>query len=349
MSEFVAKSLGVSDSSSVGKNNTNDGDIYKATFISTLVNVSDLAVHFPVKTREGRQFVRPVDEVSFTIGKGEVLALVGESGSGKTTIGRALVRILEPVSGCIEVVGRDVAHIRGSELKGYRNIAQMIFQDPFGSLNPVKTVERHLQFPLHKHTGTQGVALSERMNQLLDQVGLTPVAEMRQKYPHELSGGQRQRLAIARALAVQPKLIVADEPISMLDVSIRAGILKLMNQLRTEMGLSYLYITHDLASARYFGDRIMVLYGGRMMETARSDELIRHPMHPYTRLLLAATPGSPVTGPLPETSNQPPNLLEGRQGCPFAPRCPLVTQECHTAQPELRELDARHQVACHHA
>lgn len=316
--------------------------------VNTLVNVKDLIVHFALKTREGRRFVRPVDGVSFAIHKSEVLALVGESGSGKTTIGRALVRILEPVSGRIEVANRDVAHIQGRDLKDYRKTAQMIFQDPFGSLNPVKTVERHLRFPLSKHLGSNDTGLSEKVNQLIERVGLTPVAEMKQKYPHELSGGQRQRLAIARALAVQPKLVVADEPISMLDVSIRAGVLKLMNQLRTDMGLSYLYITHDLASARYFGDRIMVLYGGRVMETARSDELIRHPMHPYTRLLLAATPGSSVTGPLPETSNEPPNLLEGRMGCPFASRCPLASPECFEVLPELRELDAYHQAACHH-
>ncbi len=312
-----------------------------------LVSVSDLVVRFPVKTREGRQFVVPVNKVNFHIDKGEVLALVGESGSGKTTIGRALVRILEPHSGRIEVGGSDITHIHGAELKSYRSIAQMIFQDPFGSLNPVKTVARHLKFPLHKLSRKNGQELADEVDDLLLRVGLTPVPDMREKFPHELSGGQRQRLAIARALAVQPKLVIADEPISMLDVSIRAGILKLLNQLRTDLGLSYLYITHDLASARYFGDRIMVLYGGQVMETADSAQLIRNPQHPYTRLLLAATPGSSVGGALPERSNEPPNLLETRQGCPFAPRCPLASDVCKT-MPELRQTEDRHEVACHH-
>lgn len=313
---------------------------------NTLVSVSDLVVRFPVKTRAGRHFVVPVNQVNFHINKGEVLALVGESGSGKTTIGRALVRVLEPHSGRIEVGGSDITHIRGGQLKAYRSVAQMIFQDPFGSLNPVKTVARHLKFPVHKLSGRNGQELDDELDELLLRVGLTPIAEMREKFPHELSGGQRQRLAIARALAVQPKLVIADEPISMLDVSIRAGILKLLNQLRDDLGLSYLYITHDLASARYFGDRIMVLYGGQVMETADSAQLIRNPQHPYTRLLLAATPGSSVGGALPEKSNEPPNLLENRRGCPFAPRCPLASDVCNT-MPELRQTEDRHQVACH--
>lgn len=313
-----------------------------------LVSVSNLMVRFPVKTREGRRFVVPVNNVSFEIQKGEVLALVGESGSGKTTIGRALVRVLEPGGGRTVVNGVDITHIKGRELKAYRSVAQMIFQDPFGSLNPIKTVAQHLQFPLHKLTGLSGDALANTIDDLLLRVGLTPVNDMREKYPHELSGGQRQRLAIARALAVQPKLVIADEPISMLDVSIRAGILKLLNQLRDDLGLSYLYITHDLASARYFGDRIMVLYGGQVMETALSAQLIRNPQHPYTKLLLAATPGSSVAGTLPEKSNEPPNLLEGRRGCPFAPRCPLATDVCATTVPELRLTEERHEVACHH-
>jgi peptide/nickel transport system ATP-binding protein len=325
----------------------NASSTLKDAYEHPLVSVSDLVVRFPVKTRTGRQFVVPVNKVNFHINKGEVLALVGESGSGKTTIGRALVRTLEPNSGRIDVDGSDISHIRGRELEAYRSVAQMIFQDPFGSLNPVKTVARHLQFPVHKLNGKNGQELADEVDDLLLRVGLTPVPEMREKFPHELSGGQRQRLAIARALAVQPKLVIADEPISMLDVSIRAGILKLLNQLRDDLGLSYLYITHDLASARYFGDRIMVLYGGQVMETADSAQLIRNPQHPYTRLLLAATPGSSVGGALPEKSNEPPNLLETRRGCPFAPRCPLASDVCST-MPELSQTEDRHKVACHH-
>jgi peptide/nickel transport system ATP-binding protein len=312
----------------------------------TVVDVHDLVVRFPVA---GKEFIRPVDHVSFSIAHGEVLALVGESGSGKSTIGKALVRMLEPTDGSIVVNQQDVTHIRGRHVMKYRRHAQMIFQDPFGSLNPVRTVEQHLSFPLKKHHKGGGLNLDQRIDELLTQVGLTPVDETRIKYPHELSGGQRQRVAIARALAVGPQFLVADEPISMLDVSIRAGILKLMNQLRSDLGLSFLYITHDLASARYFGHRIMVLYGGKVMETAPSAELIKSPVHPYTKLLLAATPGNPVRSELPETQNVPPNILESRQGCVFAERCPLVTDLCRETAPELVQLSEKHEVACHYA
>jgi peptide/nickel transport system ATP-binding protein len=290
-----------------------------------------------------------VDDVSFTIGRGEVLALVGESGSGKTTIGRLLLRILEPSAGRIVVDGRDVTHVRSRQLMEYRRVAQMIFQDPFASLNPVKTAEDHLLFPVRKHRGGNFEQVSAVVDDLLTRVGLTPVAETRQKYPHELSGGQRQRLAIARTLAVEPRFLVADEPISMLDVSIRAGILKLLNDLKRDFQLSFLYITHDLASARYFGDRIMVLYAGKVMETAPARELVGKPHHPYTQLLLAATPGSSHRGSLPETANIPPNLSELRQGCPFAPRCLYATDECRETMPEIQEIAPGHSIACHHA
>jgi len=315
----------------------------------TLVKVEDLVVRFPINDGRNKTFIRPVDHVNFSIDSGEVLSLVGESGSGKSTIGKALVRILEPTEGSIYMNGRDVTHIKPRQLVEYRRSVQMIFQDPFGSLNPVRTIEQHLAYPLKKHSKIHGVAASEQIDDLLERVGLTPVSETRSKFPHELSGGQRQRVAIARALAVNPQFLVADEPISMLDVSIRAGILKLMNKLREDFNLGFLYITHDLASARYFGNRIMVLYGGQVMETAKSEDLIRHPSHPYTRLLLAATPGSGIVGPLPETSNRAPNLLENRKGCPFADRCPSVTAICREETPVLSALASQHAVACHHA
>lgn len=313
-----------------------------------LLQVNDLVIRFQVENGGEKAYIRPVDQVSFTIDAGEVLALVGESGSGKSTIGKALVRVLEPSQGTIHVDGRDVSHIRNRDLVEYRKNVQMIFQDPFGSLNPVRTVEQHLSYPLRKHRQVRNQDINASVDDLLDRVGLTPVAETRVKYPHELSGGQRQRVAIARTLAVNPKFLVADEPISMLDVSIRAGVLKLMNQLREEFNLGFLYITHDLASARYFGDRIMVLYGGKVMETAKSEDLIRRPTHPYTQLLLAATPGSGIQGALPETSNRAPNLLETRTGCPFADRCPFVTNVCREEMPMVREIASGHSVACHH-
>lgn len=311
-----------------------------------LVRVEHLMVRFPV--RGGHQFIRPVDDVSFVIGRGEVLALVGESGSGKTTIGRTLLRILEPSDGSISVDGHDVSHLRRRSLMAYRRQAQMIFQDPFASLNPVKTVENHLVFPIRKHRGGSRESVDQLIDDLLFRVGLTPVAETRTKFPHELSGGQRQRLAIARALAVQPIFLVADEPISMLDVSIRAGILQLLNELKKDFQLSFLYVTHDLASARYFGDRIMVMYAGKIMECAPSRELIRNPLHPYTKLLLAATPGSASRHKLPEKDNQPPDLNESRVGCPFAPRCLSASKECMLAMPPMQEVAAERTVACYH-
>ncbi|CAM2878606.1 ABC transporter ATP-binding protein [Paenibacillus sediminis] len=316
-----------------------------------IVEVDDLVVKFQVRGVSGQQTIIPVDHVHFSIRKGEVLSLVGESGSGKSTIGRSLVRILRPSGGTIRINGNDITSIRGKELKGYRKDAQMIFQDPFSSLNPVKTVEKHLTFPLKKHQGFKGKELSQKVGELLQKVGLTPVNEIRTKFPHELSGGQRQRLAIARALAVNPKFVVADEPISMLDVSIRAGILQLMNELKNDFGLSYLYITHDLASARYFGDRIMVMYGGKVMELADSKELIKLPLHPYTRLLLAATPGSHIDMNLTDQSNEPPNLAIDRKGCPFAFRCPSATDICREEMPSLQNKSqtGEHFVACHHS
>lgn len=316
---------------------------------STLVEVEDLVIKFPIRGNREKRFITPVDKVSLSIKKGEALALVGESGSGKTTIGRALVRLLKPTDGKIMVNGKVINNYKGKELINYRSVAQMIFQDPFGSLNPVKTIESHVKFSLKKHQGYKGDALDQKITDLLVQVGLTPVNEIRKKYPHELSGGQRQRLAIARALAVNPQFIVADEPTSMLDVSIRAGILQLMNDLKRDLNLSYLYITHDLASARYFGDRIMVLYGGKVMEMAESKELIKNPLNPYTQLLLMATPGTQSNINLKDMTNEPPDLSEGRKGCPFAHRCPIATEICKETMPALTEATEGHFVACHHS
>ena len=312
-----------------------------------LIEVKDLVVRFLVGSGLKRRYIVPVNHVSFTIDSGEVVALVGESGSGKTTIGRALVRILAPSSGTVRLAGVDVTKIKGKALVAHRRQIQMIFQDPYGSLNPVKTVERHMRLPIRKHMQDGEGTIGEQIDESLRTVGLAPVSEMRLKFPHELSGGQRQRVAIARALAVKPRVLVADEPISMLDVSIRAEILQLLKHLQRQYSLAYLYITHDLASARYFGDRIMVMYGGQIMESAPSDELVEQPRHPYTRLLLAATPGTAHIGPLPETSNRSPNLSENRQGCPFADRCPYVMEICRTQDPPLIEQSANHLVACH--
>src|SRR2546421_5901177 len=230
--------------------------------------------------REAR-YVHAVDDVSFTLEKGRILALVGESGSGKSTMARLLARLYPVTAGTIRLKGQDaLARKNRKAVLAYRSDVQMIFQDPFGSLNPVKTVGYHLSRPLAIHKGLRGAACERRMYELLHTVGLVPPEEFVEKYPHQLSGGQRQRVAIACALAVDPEVILADEPTSMLDVSIRMGILNLLRTLRDERNLSYLYITHDLASARYIADETMVLYAGHMMEKAPSKELMRNPRHP---------------------------------------------------------------------
>lgn len=306
-----------------------------------------VVVRFSVASNLKRNEIVPVRRVSFSLNKGEVLAIVGESGSGKTTIGRALVRLLEPNDGTIMLAGKDITHVKGRSLHEQRKNIQMIFQDPYGSLNPVHTIAQHLAFPIKKFQKIKKAALEEAIEDALLLVGLTPVSEMKNKFPHELSGGQRQRVAIARALAVRPKVVVADEPISMLDVSIRAEILNLLKDLQKRLGISFVYITHDLASARYFGDRIAVMYGGQIMELAPSDHLIHQPHHPYSKLLLAATPGMKYMEKLPETSNRAPNLLSTRKGCPFAERCPAVLDICSEQEPLLRSLDPIHHVACH--
>lgn len=309
----------------------------------SLVSVENLVVRF----RVGRRRITPVDDVSFSIMEGEALSLVGESGSGKSTVARSLVKVTTPLKGKITIDTYDVINLPRSDLLAFRKTVQMVFQDPFGSLNPLRTVEQDLLFPIKKHRTMSDAGPHERVTELLNLVGLTPAEEFRTKYPHELSGGQRQRVGIARALAVNPKFIIADEPISMLDVSIRADILKLLNDLKDRLNITYLYITHDLASAAYFGDRIMVMYGGQVMETAPSGDLVKTPMHPYTNLLLSSLPGMTRHGSLSETSIEIPDLFEGRTGCPFAPRCPLATDICRVEDPPVRALTDEHVFACH--
>jgi peptide/nickel transport system ATP-binding protein len=227
--------------------------------------------------------LRAVDDVSFTLSPGTITALVGESGSGKSTVARMIVRLYEPSSG--EIVFDEHG-------KSYRSQVQMIFQDPFGSLNPVKTVRHHIERPLRIHHIVPRKKVRGRIHELLELVGLVPAAHIAEKYPHQLSGGQRQRVAIARALAVEPTVLVADEPISMLDVSIRIGILNLMQKLRDELGIAILYITHDLASARYVADEVLVMYLGQIVEQGPTDAVLQESLHPYTQLLLSAVPGT---------------------------------------------------------
>ncbi len=320
-----------------------------------VMDVRGLTKHFRVGggglfSRGEARYVHAVDDVSFSLEKGRILALVGESGSGKSTIARMLARLYPPTSGQVLLKGQDALSIHGRRaVLAYRGDVQMIFQDPFGSLNPVKTVGYHLARPLALHKGLHGSARDRAIDELLRTVGLVPPAQYRPKFPHQISGGQRQRVVIASALAADPAVILADEPTSMLDVSLRMGILNLLKRLKEERDLAYLYITHDLASARYIADETMVLYAGHMMERAPSKELMRAPRHPYTRLLLSAVP-NPAAGLSNrriEVRGEIPTVINPRPGCRFAPRCPLALDICTRRTPEVTEVVPGHFVRCY--
>jgi peptide/nickel transport system ATP-binding protein len=240
--------------------------------------------------------------------------------------------------------GREV--LDGRDVKSYRSRVQLIFQDPFASLNPVRTIRHHIERPLKIHHVVPRKQVEGRIYELLRLVGLVPPEEIARKYPHELSGGQRQRVAIARALAVQPSVILADEPISMLDVSIRSGILNLMLDLKREFGIAFLYITHDLASARYVADEVLVMYRGQIVEQGPTDEVLQNPLHPYTQLLLSAVP-DPAAGPRERIATRHARSADGHDGCRFAPRCPVAVAASHTVTPQLLEPQPGHRVRCH--
>src|SRR5262245_50653570 len=263
-----------------------------------VLEVRELTKHFPVRTTalKSAGMVHAADDVTFTLRPGTITALVGESGSGKSTVARLLAKLYDPTSGQVLFEGKDIAKRGGRDaLLDYRSQVQMIFQDPFGSLNPVKTVRHHVSRPLLIHKVVPRAEVEARVHELLRTVGLVPADTIAAKYPHELSGGQRQRVAIARALAVEPKVLLADEPISMLDVSIRLGILNLMLKLKEEHNLAFLYVTHDIASARYVADEMLVMYAGQIVERGPTEEVLQNTLHPYTRLLLSAVP-DPATG-----------------------------------------------------
>ena len=313
-----------------------------------VLDIRHLTKHFPIGNALRQKHVHALNDATFTICRGEVVALVGESGSGKSTTARLITRLIEPTGGEIILhehnVLKDEPH--GASLK-YRRAIQMIFQDPYGSLNPARTIGFHLERPISLHKNKRHD--NQTVLELLTSVGLTPAQEYANKYPYQLSGGQRQRVAVARALAVDPEIILADEPISMLDVSIRMGVLNLLEQLKEERGIGFLYITHDLASARYIGDRTIVLYAGHMVEGAESSELMDHPAHPYTKLLLSAVP-NPEGGLATKTvqaRGEIPSLIDPPPGCPFAPRCPQVMDVCRQVMPEVTNVSADHWVRCH--
>jgi peptide/nickel transport system ATP-binding protein len=313
-----------------------------------VLEADGLTKHFAVR-RTGRQamtraprVIHAVDDVSLTLRRGRVTALVGESGSGKSTVARLLAQLYPRTGGDIRLHGESVTVRGGRRFRAYNRQVQMIFQDPFASLNPVHTVRYHLTRALriHGHGGTGAEQLQAALVELLERVQLTPAERYLDKFPHELSGGQRQRVAIARALAADPEALLADEPVSMLDVSIRLGVLNLLRDLKERLRLAILYITHDIASARYFADDTLVMYAGRMVEGGDSETVTQHPAHPYTQLLIASAPdpdrilGSEHSLDVEGTDNgEPPSLIDPPKGCRFNPRCPHVMAICKTDLP----------------
>jgi len=325
-----------------------------------LVEVHDLHARYPVRrgmvaalARRPREFVRAVDGVSLTLDRGEMVALVGESGCGKTTTGQAVLRLLDPASGEVRLRGRDVAGIRRRELRSLRRRMQMIYQDPYESLDPRFRVRQTVEEPLLIHRVSRTKAeRRERVHDALARAELTPPDLYLDRYPHELSGGQRQRVAIAASLVLDPEVLVADEPVSMLDVSVRAGILRLLDRLRRESGMAILMITHDLSTAAHFADRIAVMYLGRIVEEGPAAEVVANPQHPYTRALLSVVPKrDPRDRSTPQIlRGETPNPVHVPPGCRFHPRCPVAEDRCRTIDPELHPASgastAEHRAAC---
>jgi peptide/nickel transport system ATP-binding protein len=308
------------------------------------LEVRELSKRFAIGSAFRPQHVHAVEDVSFSLQPGTITALVGESGSGKSTVARLIARLYDPTSGAVVFDGGDVARVKKrKDILQYRSQVQLIFQDPFGSLNPVKTVRHHLERPLRIHHIVPPGQVEERVRDLLLTVGLVPPDEVAAKYPHELSGGQRQRVAIARALAVEPKVLLADEPTSMLDVSIRIGILNLMIKLKEERDIAFLYVTHDLASARYLADDILVMYAGQIVERGPIEKVLADPLHPYTRLLLAAVHGERIV----DRGTGASAAVDPGEGCRFVGRCPLAVPVCSQTTPELVEARADHAARCY--
>jgi oligopeptide transport system ATP-binding protein len=318
-----------------------------------LVQVDQLKMYFPVTS--GILFqrkiadVKAVDGISFFVREGETLGLVGESGCGKSTTGRAILQLYRPTEGTITFDGTVLNKLKGRSLRAFRRRMQMIFQDPYSSLNPRMSVQSIISEPMVIHGLYKGRERRERVEYLLEQVGLNPYFAKR--YPHEFSGGQRQRIGVARALAVEPEFIVLDEPVSALDVSVQAQIINLLEDLQEEFNLTYLFIAHDLAVVRHISDRVAVMYLGRIMELADSNELYENPLHPYTRALLSAVP---ITDPEIERTRERiilvgdvPSPVRPPPGCVFNTRCPIAIDECRERIPEWREVGENHWVACH--
>jgi peptide/nickel transport system ATP-binding protein len=318
---------------------------------SPLLEVSGLTRNFRLRGFWSQKLLRAVDDVSFTIGRREIVALVGESGSGKSTIAQMLALVYRPTSGDIRFDGQPITAIKGRRAKlAYRGEVPMVFQDPYGATNPAFRVSHGIMraIKLHRPDLDASTQRSEAIR-VMEAVGLAPAEAMLAKYPFELSGGQRQRIGFAQALVLRPKLILADEPVSMLDVSIRVGILNLMAELRQRDGVSILYITHDLASARYIADRIIVMYAGHVVEVGPTEQLLTDPRHPYTKLLLSAVPDprQPLDESATVDAGEPPKVVDPLPGCRFQPRCPYAIEDCKTVTPELGEVAPSQLAACH--
>ena len=321
-----------------------------AETVQNILEVKDLKMYFPIRSgllQRVTGYVKAVDGVSFSLREQEVLGLVGESGCGKTTVGRCLLRLVEPTEGKIEFEGKDLLAIDRETLRKVRARLQIIFQDPYSSLNPRMTVGEIIAEPLRNHTQSSRREIRDRVSFLMGKVGLHP--EQSRRYPHEFSGGQRQRIGIARALALNPRAIVCDEPISALDVSIQAQVINLLVKLQEEMGLSYLFIAHDLSVVEHISDRVAVMYLGKIVEMAKDTELYNAPKHPYTEALLSAVPlPDPkmkkrrilLEGDIPSPINLP-------RGCRFYSRCPRRLEICNADEPEFKDLGGGHWVYCH--
>ena len=337
----------------VGQDSSDPGRIGVDSETNTTLSVNDLKVHFPISSgfliRRQTGAVKAVDGVSFDVAPGETLGLVGESGSGKTTTGRAILQLQRPTSGSVQFRGVELTAVSAKHMRPFRSEMQIIFQDPYGSLNPRMSAGQIVGEPLTVHglAGDKNQRL-DRVAELLERVGMNPA--MIGRYPHEFSGGQRQRIGIARALAGEPSFIVCDEPVSALDVSIQAQILNLLTDLQAEFNISYLFIAHDLSVVRHISDRVAVMYLGKIMELASSEDLYENPTHPYTRALLSAVP---IPDPILERRRERivlagdiPSPINPPSGCVFRTRCPIATEECAEVVPELIDRGNRHQVAC---
>ena len=306
-----------------------------------LIEVKNLKKYF--KTAGG--FVHAVDDVSFTINKGETVGVVGESGCGKSTLGRTIIRLLEATDGQVLMNGQDVTHVKGRDLHRFREKVQIIFQDPYSSLDPRKRIDNTIKEPLSISGRYSKKEITEEANRLMELVGIDE--RLRLSYPHELDGGRRQRVGIARALALNPEFVVCDEPVSALDVSIQAQVLNLLMDLQDRTGMSYMFVTHDLSVVRHISDHICVMYLGQLVEKSPAKELFKNPLHPYTKALLSAIPSTDIFKPIQrvELKGEITTAINPKPGCRFAPRCPYATEACQQPQ-QLQEVGKDHFVAC---